>query len=117
MPKRTAKYVKALVAANEVAIVSTDNKELLYQQLNQENYYWDASTKTWTRSQTEPNSLIGLVRVRVLAETAKVAEVAEDIRTVMVAGGYKLVEESLPYACRPPAQAESRIYLTFTMTD
>jgi hypothetical protein len=58
-----------------------------------------------------------MIRIRVWAATEKVADAADAVAEAMPQYGLRLIERSEPYICRPPKQAESRIYLTFVDQD
>jgi hypothetical protein len=112
MPKRTRKYVAALDTAAGLSVTSTEDAETLYQLLNQKNFFWDATEGRWVPG-SAPQPATDLIRIRVWAESSKVADVANTVVRRMNGSGFSLIEKSDPYMCRPPNQLESRIYLTF----
>lgn len=112
MPRQTKKYVAAVEAARELRIKGTEDAEALYEMLNHNNFFWDAGEGRWLPG-SEPEPATELIRLRVWAETAKVADVANTVVRKMNAAGFSLLEKSKPYVCRPPNQLESHIYLTF----
>ena len=112
MPRQTRKYVTALETAERLNIPPLDNPESLYSTLNQQNFFWESGEGRWVPG-SEPEAATELIRIRVWAESSKVQEVANTVVRRLSGAGYALVEKSEPYICRPPKQAESRVYLTF----
>lgn len=117
MAKRTVKYVKASELGQLLGMPTGNNQEALYSSLNDAGYFWDSNTQQWQQSNEPADSPTDLVRVRVWTNTAKVRGAAHHIKGVMEEAGFELLEQSEPYACRPPKQLESRIYLTFRQRD
>lgn len=113
MPKQTRKYRTACELADHLNISDRTNQETLYRLLNEQNYYWDSGTQAWQLLQQDANPPTELIHIRVLAETSRVEGAAYQVRVAMEEQGYQFMEASSPYPCRPPKQAESRIYLTF----
>jgi hypothetical protein len=112
MPKRTAKYVAALELAQRLKIPDLESAELLYQDLNEKNYFWDSDKQKWLPGgEAVPAS--ELIRIRVWAESGAVDALANRVVRGLVDEGFVLLEKSKPYMCHPPNQNESRIYLTF----
>lgn len=110
MARQTKKFVAGVETAQGLGITDFDDHEALYDQLNQHNFFWDATDQRWGPG-SEPEPATELIRVRVWAETTRVADVANMLVRRM--SGYTLIEKSKPYVCRPPNQLESRIYLVF----
>ncbi len=113
MPKMTRKYSTALNQAQILGITEVENQERLYRLLNEQNYYWDSATQTWQQLLINADPPTDLIRVRVWAEDSKVRGAAYQLRVAMEDQGYRFLEQSEPYPCRPPKQLESRIYMTF----
>jgi predicted CoA-binding protein len=112
MPKMTKKYKAALAAAKNIATVAVNDSQVLYQQLNAQNWYWNSKWGIWEMGEPaqKPSDL---VRIRVWAATEKVEQAAEEVTHLLQKQDYELLECSTPYVCRPPRQLESRIYLSF----
>lgn len=113
MPKQTRKYRTAVELADSLNITERDNQERLYRLLNEASYYWDSASQAWQQLSQDADPPTDLIKVRVWAETSKVAGAAYQLRVVMEETGYQFLEQSEPYSCRPPKQLESRIYMTF----
>jgi len=113
MPKRTRKYLTACELAERLNIPERENQEKLYRLLNESAYFWEAGTQAWQRLDQDADPPTELIRVRVWAETSRVAGAAYQLHLAMEDQGYIFLEQSEPYACRPPKQLESRIYLSF----
>lgn len=114
MPRMTVKYNKANVIANALGIdVNRREQPSLYAQLNEAGYFWNSDAQVWQQSTEPPDPPTQLIRVRVWAESSRVADAAADIVSSIELDGYRLLEQSESYQCRPPKQLESRIYLSF----
>jgi hypothetical protein len=112
MAVRTRKYVIAVETAKGLNLLIPETAEALYTALNHRNFFWDREENRWVPG-SEPDEPTDRIRIRVWAESSKVSEVANNLIRRMTQAGYVLTEKSEPYLCRPPKQAESRIYLTF----
>lgn len=113
MAKMTAKYKGAVEIARSKNIPITDDQEALYAALGKAGVLWD-KMKGWYDVSLEPaDQPSDVLRVRVWAKTEDVEAQARLIVRTLTSGGYRLVEQSQPYVCRPPKQLESRVYLTF----
>ena len=55
-----------------------------------------------------------LVQVRLQASDETIDHVVAAVVLGLCKAGYELVDQSAPYPCRPPRQAQRRIYLTFS---
>ena len=100
--------------ASTLGIQDHDDQEALYRALNTQGYYWDSKREVWERNHEPPDPPTELLRIRVWAETSKVKAAANEvIATMEYTRMYEFLEMSELYACRPPKQLESRIYLTF----
>lgn len=114
MPKMTVKYKRAVDIANALNIdASRRDQPSLYAQLNEAGYFWDSDGQIWQQVTEPADPPTELIRVRVWAETSRVADAATDIVSSMELDGYRLLDQSDAYQCRPPKQLESRIYLSF----
>ncbi len=113
MPKQTRKYKTSYQLGEKLNITGQDNQEKLYRLLNEAGYYWEAGTQAWQHLDQDADPPTELIRLRVWAETSKVAKTAYQLRLAMEDQGYIFLEQSEPYSCRPPKQLESRIYLSF----
>lgn len=112
-PKMTAKYKAALETARALNIdgYASWGGNYLYEALAKMNFTWDAETGVWWILAADTPS--DLIRLRIWAKTEDVTDAARQIADAMEVMGYKLVEQSQPYICRPPKQLESRVYYTF----
>jgi hypothetical protein len=108
--KRTKKYSLALETLKNFP---HSNQEELYSELNRLGFYWDSKKLQWVRDETAADPATPLIRVRIWAATDEVRFHAEIFKNYALRAGYTIVDETEPYACRPPKQLESRIYLTF----
>ena len=114
MAKMTAKYSGAIAVARSKKIPAGDDQEELYMALGKAGFMWDSKLQTWYDISSEPaDQPSDVLRVHVWAKTEDVESQARLIVRTLTSGGYRLVEQSQPYVCRPPKQLESRIYLTF----
>lgn len=107
--KQTQKYAGATL----ILSFPHNTQDELYAELNRLGWWWNAKTKQWKRDDTPAKAASTLIRIRVWAASAKVAEVAQHFIEAASDMGLRLVEKSEPYPCRAPNQNESRIYLTF----
>jgi hypothetical protein len=107
--KKTQKYSKAC----EKLTFPHSTQDELYAELNRLGWYWQASQKEWVRDDRIPNEATKLVKVRVWADSKKVADAAALIIESVESNGLRLLQKSPPYSCRPPQQLEGRIYLEF----
>lgn len=108
--KQTKKYTKAC----EIATLTHETQESLYQQLNELGFFWDSKLQQWERDDRIADPPTDLIRVRVWANTDKVEQAAQCLIESAQEYGLKFQEKTEPHKCRPPKQNESRIYLTFT---
>ena len=60
-----------------------------------------------------PDEPTELIKLRLWADGENVEALANNFSNVVTSLGYKLLERSKPYPCRPPQQRESRIYMSF----
>jgi len=113
MAKMTAKYAGAIEIARRKNIPITADQEQLYAALGKAGFLWDKMKHWYDVSQEPAEQPSDLLRVRVWAKTEDVEALARLIVKSLTSDGYRIVEQSQPYVCRPPKQLESRIYLTF----
>jgi hypothetical protein len=110
----TAKYSTALIEANRHRLDTSGNQEALYERLEAIGLLWDSSSQEWLTVAQEPaDPPTELVMIRVWAKTEDVEAAAGVVARAYEATGYRLIERSRPYLCRPPKQLESRVYLKF----
>ena len=107
--KQTQKYSQAC----HILIFPHNTQDELYSELNRLGWYWQPKQKKWERDDTPAKEASNLIRIRVMASSTKISEVAQHFIEASSDMGLKLIEQSEPYPCRPPCQNESRIYLTF----
>lgn len=108
--RQTQKYTKAC----EIATVNHETQESLYKQLNELGFFWNSKIQQWERDDRLADPPSDLIRIRVWAAGDKVEQAANILIESVGQYGLKLQEKSQSYPCRPPKQADSRIYLTFT---
>lgn len=111
----TRKFVAAIAAARAHgwSPLPSARAVAVYERLRELGLMWDSDAGVWVRLADEPaNEPSALVRVRVWADGEIINEVADDVVGAMARRGWRLVERSMPYACRPPKQLEARVYLT-----
>lgn len=119
MPKMTAKYSTALALAHREGVGANVNgatpQEALYTRLQERGYFWNSDAKQWERFDiAEANPPMEGVLIRVWAATEHAQKAAQAVAHALRAvHGWRLVETSEPYQCRPPKQLESRVYLKF----
>jgi hypothetical protein len=106
----TKKYIKA----TDLLTFPHKNQEQLYDELNRLGYYWDALGKKWVRDERLADPPKQTIDIRVWADQDFTEEHADVIVQLFSQNGYKLLNKSKSYPCRPPKQKESRIYLSFT---
>lgn len=107
--KKTKKYSGAC----DILTFPHNNQDELYSELNRLGWFWNPKNQRWERNDSLPNPASELIRIRVWADSSKVADVADLCIEGMEEKGFNLIEKSSPYQCRPTKQLESRIYLTF----
>lgn len=108
--RQTQKYTKAC----ELATLPHQDQDSLYKQLNDLGFFWNSRLQQWERDDRLADPPSDLIKIRVWAASDKVEQAADILIESARAYGLKLQERSQVYACRPPKQADSRIYLTFT---
>jgi len=113
MPRLTRKYSSAIDLLQSLQLPLSGNQEEIYDRLNQQSYYWDSALKNWIKNDISPDSPTELIRVRVWADSRFVEVVAQDCIQSLASKGFRCVDKSEAFPCRPPKQLESRIYLSF----
>jgi len=113
MPRLTRKYSSAIDLLQSLQLPLSGNQEEIYDRLNQQSYYWDSALKNWIKNDTPADSPTELIRVRVWADSRFVELIAQDCIQSLASKGFRCVDKSEPFPCRPPKQLESRIYLSF----
>ncbi len=108
--KRTRKFVAAEAIALEIGVEVNDD---IYRNLEQYNYFWNSEEGEWYKAGS-PDLPTNLIRIRLWADGEKVKQDCDKLLHALASQGFVLEERSEPYACRPPKQLESRIYLTFS---
>ena len=116
--KQTKKFISACQKAIEKGVFKRgtpiESQDWLYQKLMDAGVMWDSKIGKWVEFNREPaNAPTPVIRVRVWGATGE--NLDEAVRTVKGAfgNGFEMVNQSLPYVCRPPQQLESRVYLEF----
>ena len=107
--KRTKKYVAAEAIALEIGVPINDD---IYQNLQENNYFWDSDLGEWIPRGENPTS--NEIEIRICSDSKKVSEDCDRIIQILSKQGLTLEDKSQPYICRPPKQLKSRIYLTFS---
>lgn len=119
MPKMTAKYSSALTVARREGVganvTGATPQETLYTRLQERGYFWNSDRKEWERHEiSEANPPMEGISIRVWAATEHANKAAQAVAFALGrVYGWRLVETSEPYQCRPPKQLESRVYLKF----
>ena len=114
MRRMTAKYTAAL---NTVFVHNLPldlslhhyRHDELYKILKQCGFAWNSHSKVWEWNETvdEPTPL----KIRVWTHADEVEGLAEDI-IAKLKQSFDVVEKSKVYLCRPPKQAEGRVYIS-----
>lgn len=116
MAKMTRKFSEAMYIISMMGKPQpySEPGEVAYKMLADAGYQWDGKKQEWIGLASVPgNPASPIIRIRVWAEAYKVEGVAGQVCSAMTGKGYTLLEQSQAYPCRPPKQAESRIYLSF----
>lgn len=116
--RQTKKFSTAYEKAISLAIIKRgtplESQDWLYQKLMEEGVFWDAKLGEWIEFHKEPaNAPTPLIRVRVWGATGEKLEEAVALVKGAFANGFEVINQSMPYVCRPPQQRESRVYLEF----
>lgn len=111
MSKKTTKYIKALEINPGYIHTSSDQ---LYRHLQDNDYFWDSTISSWVHTPSQNNDPPSqLIKIRLWCDKNKAEQVSLTIMELMDSAGYRCLEFSYPYPCRPPKANDSRIYLTF----
>ena len=111
MIRQTRKYLEAKKITPNFKHESSAE---LYRHLEANGYYWESDTNSWYHLPEEKRSEASkVIRVRVLTDRNEVESVAETVADVLKSHGFKLLEKSEMYPCRPPKINDGRVYLTF----
>ena len=111
MIKRTRKYLKALESAPDFSHQTSDE---LYEYLIAQGYYWDANCGLWIQAADQNNDPPSTqIKVRLWADKSQVEGIAEKAIEALTDQGFRFIEKSIPYPCRPPKANDARVYLTF----
>jgi ribonuclease HII len=108
----TEKYRKAAKIAQSLNL-TTEDREELYQQLNNNSYFWNSEKKKWEKIKTVANPPTELIKIRIWADARITEAVASELIEALAKKGLRVMNCSKPYLCRPPEHLESRIYLEF----
>ena len=115
--RQTKKFSLAIdtaISQKFIASKNVESQDWLYQKLVGNGFFWDSKQGKWVNFQKEPaNAPTPLIRVRVWGETGEKLDEAVSMIKGAFGNGFELVNQSLPYVCRPPQQLESRVYLEF----
>lgn len=111
----TKKFTAGLAAARKYKIgFERNDQAATYRALEAAGYHWNRDSGKWEDwGAMAANPATELIRLRVWAAGGVVEMIADGVSEAMRAAGLVLVERSAAYPCRPPQQAESRIYLSF----
>jgi hypothetical protein len=114
----TPKYKAAVTIGAKLGLNETRamDQGVLYEALNKAGCFWNVKIAEW--EQADPNKADApsdVIRVRVWAAADEVANITADLIEAnrQVNPEWVLTEQSQAYLCRPPKQADARIYLTF----
>lgn len=114
--KRTAKLLAARAAIRDNRIdidTHVKDQQVLYDRLQAAGWWWSADRGEWVLNTQPQAAPLDSVLIRVWAATGAVQAVADQVVFSLQTSGYKLIDRSQPYQCRPPKDAESRVYLRF----
>lgn len=106
--KKTQKYLKA----TEILTVNHFTQQELYSELNRLGWWWNSKVKEWERNQELADPPMEGVKIRLWSNSENIEDYTEEITQLLRDNGYKIIDKSNPYQCRPPKHSESRIYLT-----
>lgn len=104
--RQTKKLVSARQKAIDIKLIrlgeNVENQEWLYQKLNESGIFWDSKQNKWVSFSKEPaNAPTPLIRVRVWGATGQHLDEAIMMVKGAFGNGFELVNQSLPYVCRP----------------
>lgn len=113
MPKMTVKYTAAWKLAGSPE--PKPDAEMLYAHMRDIHHWWNSVTSRWERHDpADANPPMEGIAIRVWADGLHAEKAAAAVaHALKVVYGWRLVETSPPYPCRPPKQLESRVYLKF----
>lgn len=115
MSRRTLKYTRALEIESEFTHLSSNE---LYSYLQDKGYFWDSNMSRWVYTPGEQNDPASqLIKIRVWYDRNQVKDVVEKLTELMTDVGFRSVESSSIYPCRPPKANDGRIYLTFQLSE
>lgn len=119
MPKMTQKYTRALSVARQEGIPGRQiDRDALYNALLDKGYQWSCTSMEWMYVGNVPiDESLDLLHLRIWCAGDRVETIASGIASAMVEAGCVLIEQSGPHPCRPPKQAESRVYLTMQIPE
>ncbi len=108
--RRTRKYIEACHLKNLPHSTSSE----LYQKLIDMDYYWDANMGRWIFAPGQKNDPPSQqIKIRVWADKNRVQDLADEVIEALAEQGFRCIEKSTLYPCRPPKANEARIYLVF----
>lgn len=113
MPRMTTKYAAAWRLLGQPE--PRPDAEQLYAHLRAGNRFWNSDTGEWEyHDPAEAKPPMEGVAIRVWAATEHAAKAAQALAHALhLVYGWRLIETSEPYQCRPPQQLESRVYMKF----
>lgn len=115
MSKRTTKYIKAL-EQSEAQDFEHQSSDQLYEHLQEKGYYWDSNCQNWVFSPAEKNDpASSSVKIRVHFEKTQANDIANKVAELLESGGFKLLDKSKPYICKPPQSNDAMVYLNFSL--
>lgn len=111
MIKRTRKYLKALEVSADFSHGTSDE---LYQHMIAQGYYWDENCGLWIQGADQKNDPPSTqIKVRLWADKNQVENISNKVIEAVTDQGFRFIEKSIPYPCRPPKANDARVYLTF----
>lgn len=116
MTRMTKKFSEAVHRLNVMGVRRPHemDAEAAYKKLADAGYLWDSKQGLWIKLADQPSDPASpMIRVRVWAPQGESAEVAGYISQAMRRAGFRVVEQSDPYPCRPPKQLEERTYVSY----
>lgn len=113
MIRRTIKYIRAS-EQSEAQNFEHETCDQLYEHLQGLGYYWDNNCQSWIYSPAEENDPPSTtIKIRLWFDKHQVNDVSNKLIELMESDGYRLIEKSTLYPCRPPQANDARIYLRF----
>ncbi|MEM9543761.1 MAG: hypothetical protein AAGA60_30280 [Cyanobacteria bacterium P01_E01_bin.42] len=90
--------------------------EELYDILTDRSYSWDTKEKEWNYVESKPPSEI--IKVRVMTGgKERTARLGDEVAEALKAAGFRALETSKLFPCRPPKKNDYRVYIDCLKND